>query len=222
MAAFQNPSYVGHYSKSTAEIPGIYNGMRVEVLDEKNELLFVADTEIISEDILELVRTSELFNPEIPDEMPVSIRGFNAYQNRGIHVAGKLSRLAGNMDSAWLVRELDLKGKDTGRIFSRRPIKAQAWVRPAGDDGAPWLECRVVNASAGGVCFRCVEPLEPEGKLCIRFRLRPGREQPPLNISIRRMTDRGSEFEYGCEFVDLSPEVDTIITRTVIQLQIMQ
>ena len=222
MAANPNPSFIGHYSANHASIPGIYNGMRMEVLNEQNELLFVADVQILNDHMIELVRTSELLEPGIEDGMPVSVRGFNAYENCGIHIDGLLSKLAQHQDSAWLVKNIDHKGRDAGRSFTRSSIQAQGWVRPLDAPDGPWLDCKVVNASAGGVCFRTTEPFEKDARLSIRFRLRRGKEQPPLNIAIRRVTDRGDMFEYGCEFVDLNPEVDTIITRTVIQLQIMQ
>ncbi len=220
MANLPNPSYVGHYSKNPAAIPNVYNGMRMEVLDRNNELLFVGDAEVISEKIMEIVRTSDLLAQGITDGMHVSVRGFNAYENCGIHIDGVLSRLAQDQDRAWVVKELDIKGKDTGRSFSRQPIHAQAWIQPEASN--QWLPCSVVNASAGGVCFRMNEPMEIGARLRIRFNLGRNHEQPPLTVEIRRATDRRTEYEYGCEFVDLNSEVDTIITRTVIRLQIMQ
>lgn len=220
MPSIPNPSFVGHYSQNSVAIPNIYNGMRMEVLDRNNELLFVGDVEVLSAQMLEVVRTSELLSPGISDGMAVSVRGFNAYENCGVHIDGTLSRLAQDQDSAWLVKDLDVKGKDTGRSFSRRPIHAQAWVQPEGS--SQWLPCSVVNASAGGVCFRMNEPLEISARLRIRFNLGRNHEQPPLTVEVRRASDRRTEYEYGCEFVDLNPEVDTIITRTVIRLQIMQ
>ena len=220
MANILNPSYIGHYSKNVAVIPNVYNGMRMEVLDRGNELLFVGDVEVLDKRMIEVVRTSELLSPDITDGMAVSVRGFNAYENCVVHIDGVLSRLAQDQDSAWLVKDLDVKGKSAGRMFSRRPIHAQAWVQPEGS--AQWLPCSVVNASAGGVCFRMNEPLEIGARLKIRFNLGRDHEQPPLTIEVRRATDRRTEYEYGCEFVDLNPEVDTVITRTVIRLQIMQ
>ena len=220
MPAGKNQSYIGRYSKEPSPIPGVYNGMRLEVLDRENELLFVADAEALRETMLELVRTSELLHPVEEEPLPVSIRGFNAFQNCGIHIDGMLSRLAQSQDSAWIVRELDLKGNDAGRSFSRQPIEARGWVQAAGTDG--WIDIQVVNASAGGVCFRSAEHFEQGQKLNIRFRLRRGREQPPLAIAIRRISERADGYEYGSEFVDLTPEVETNITRTLIQLQIMQ
>ena len=220
MPSVPNPSFIGHYAKEPNIIPNDYNGMRIEVLDRVNELLFVGDVEVLSDQMIEVVRTSELLSGGIENNMPVSIRGFNAYENCGVHIDGVLSKLAQDQDSAWIVKELDVKGKDTGRSFSRRPIHAQAWVQAEGS--SQWLPCTVVNASAGGVCFRMNEPLEIGARLRIRFNLGRDHEQPPLTIEVRRASDRRTEYEYGCEFVDLNSEVDTIITRTVIRLQIMQ
>ena len=223
MATFQNPSFIGHYSKEPSAIPGVYNGMRVEVLDEESKLLFVADAQVLSAELIELVRTSQLLRPGLgAGAVPVSIRGFNAYENCGIHIDGVLSKLAQDQDSAWIVKELDVKGKDTGRSFSRAPIKAKAWVCPENAARTEWLACDVVNASAGGVCFRAAERFSAGDKLSIRFKLRRGKEQPPLTIAVRRVSSRGEGYEYGCEFVDLNSETDAIITKTLIQLQIMQ
>ena len=223
MAAKPNPSYIGHYAKEDSQIPGLYNGMRMEVLDASGgELLFVADVQVVNEHMIELVRTSELMRQGLPDGMAVSVRGFNARQNCGIHLSGELWKLSQNQDNAWLVKNLDLLGRDAGRSYTRQPIRAEAWVRPLAQKTEKWLPCKVVNASSGGVCFRTSEPFEPDSRLSIRFRLRRGKEQPPLIIAVRRVTDRGGEFEYGTEFVDLDPDVDMIITRTVIALQNMQ
>ena len=223
MATFQNSSFIGHYSKEPSAIPGVYNGMRVEVLDEEGKLLFVADVEVLSAEMIELVRTSDLLRPGLGgDTIPVSIRGFNAYENCGIHIDGELSKLARDQDSAWLVKKLDVKGKDTGRSFSRAPIKAKAWVCPADAHQANWLACDVVNASAGGVCIRTTERFSAGDKFSIRFHLRRGKELPPLTIAVRRASSRSNGYEYGCEFVDLSSETDALITKTIIQLQIMQ
>ena len=220
MASNPVTSFVGHYAKTPSPIPGMYNGMRVEVLDHNGILLFVADAQVMNKQMVELVRTSAIMHSGIADGMAVSVRGFNAYDNCGVHLDGKLSRLSQGQDSAWLVKDLDLKGKDTGRSYSRRPIEAQAWVLP--ENGPDWLECRVVNASAGGVCFRTYETYQSGQRLSIRFRLRRGKEQPPLTIEVRRVVDTNGVYEYGCEFVDLNSEVDTIITKTIIELQIMQ
>ena len=65
MPSIQNPSYIGHYAKDPNIIPNVYNGMRMEVLDHSNELLFVADVEVLDTRMLELVRTSELLSPDI-------------------------------------------------------------------------------------------------------------------------------------------------------------
>ena len=139
MAANPTGSFIGHYAKEESQIPGIYNGMRMEVFDEaQNELLFVADVEVLNERMIELVRTSELMRQEIEDGLPVSVRGFNASQKCGIHVAGLLSKLARNQDKAWLVKQLDLKGRDAGRTFSRRPIRAEGWVRPLSQKEERW------------------------------------------------------------------------------------
>lgn len=220
MAAGPNPSYVGHYSNKDNMIPGVYNGMRMEVLDSGGEPLFFGNADVISETVLEVVRTSELLSQTIEENMPVCVRGFDPQRNRSVQLEGRLSRLSQDQDNAWLVREVVSRGAGAGRMFSRQSVRAQGWVLP--EESTQWLECRVVNASAGGVCFRMTEPMEPDARLKIRFRLPEGREQPPLTIRIRRVSDRGGEFEYGSEFVDLSPEVDTIIARTVIRLQIMR
>ncbi|MBR1496078.1 MAG: PilZ domain-containing protein [Oscillospiraceae bacterium] len=223
MAGNPNASYIGHYAKENTSIPGVYNGMRMEVLDEESgELLFGGSVQVQNEHLIEVFRTSELLRADIAEGLPVSVRGFNAYQNCGILISGRLSKLAQNQDKTWLVRQVDLKGRDTGRSFSRRPIRAEGWVRPLAEREERWIPCKVVNASSGGVCFRVPERFGPEDKLSIRFRLRRGKEQPPLNIAIRRITELGDMFEYGTEFVDLDSEVDMVIIRTIITLQNMQ
>lgn len=229
MAAFQDPSFTGYSSREPSAIPGVYNGMRVDVLDDEDKLLFVAGIESLSAETIKLVQTSEPLRPGLGGGViPVSIRGFNAYENCGIHIDGVLSKPAPDREGAWLVKELDVKGKDNGRSFNRRPIRAQAWACPedAAEAGteAEWLVCEVVNASAGGVCFRTTGRFSSGDRLSIRFDFRHGKEQPPVMIVVRRASSRGESgesYEYGCEFV-LNSEVDAIIPRIISQLQFMR
>ena len=222
MPSFPSRSYVGHYAKEPSAIPDVYNGMRVEALDSDNQLLFVADVQVLAEDRVELVRTSELFVSDLQTPMHVNIRGFNPFKNWGIRLEGEMSSIARGQDKAWLVKNVVNLGKDTTRSFSRKPLVASGWVKPADSSKDDWIPCQVVNASSGGVCIRCTEAYASGDKLTIRFKLRRDKEQPPLSIAIRRVTEREDQYEYGCEFVDLSPEVDTIIIRTNIELQNMQ
>lgn len=199
-------------------IPPDYNGMRVEVYNTEGQLLFEAVLKIINRRLVILDRSSEPL-PGITDDIPVHIRGFHFARNLGVHMRGRLTRLAPTQDREWIVGEASVTGADRGRIFSRVPLEVNAWISPEPD--GPWEECTAVNASAGGVRIRSARALEAGSRLYIRFELRRGREQPPLLCEVRRGMEREDVYECGCEFVEITPEVESVIAKTIIELHLL-
>ena len=216
----------------------IYTGMRVEVLGADGETLFEAVMEVINPRLGLLNRTSDLFAEDIPEAAPVTLRGFHAEKGVGVHMEGYLTPLSQEQDKAWMVQDLAVTEVDRGRVFPRAPLSAKGWVTSGGDSGervsalldpkppAPedpaWRECDVVNASSGGVSIRTDLQAEQGDTLWVRFQLRRGIELPPLECAVRRVTEFEEEYGYGCEFIHITPEVDEVIAKTIIQLQIMR
>ena len=208
--------------ENSADAPLPYDGMRVEVFDNRDNPLFEAVVKTINPRLIMLERTSELTSGDIQDAMRVSVRGFHFRQNCGVLMEGRLVKLAQVQDKAWMVADLTVVGTDSGRTFSRSRIQAKAWIAPENDTGGTWAECAVNDASAGGVRFQTAVLLTMGARYWIRFKLRRGRDQPPLLCAVRRITEREEGYEYGCEFVDITPEVDSVIVKTIIELNIMQ
>ena len=108
-----------------AQSPSTYDGMRVEVYDETNRMLFEAIVKTIDSRLLVLERASELYVSEIGEATPVTLRGFHSVKNIGVFMKGRLVRLAQVQDKAWMVEDLEITGTDSGRTFSRAAIRAK-------------------------------------------------------------------------------------------------
>ena len=216
----------------------IYTGMRVEVFDKDARALFEARMEIINNRLAVLHRTSDMFWDDVEQEkeIPVTVRGFHADRKIGVYLKGGLLPTTQGQDKSWMFRDIQLSGTDQGRTFYRAPLRARGWIAPSAaaaerlvsaESGRLhredlWAECEVTNVSTGGVRVRTPAAMEPGERFQIRFKLRRGKEQPPLLCVVRSALDRMGEHEYGCEFADKTPETEDIIIKTVIELQIMQ
>ncbi len=202
-------------------VPLDYDGMRVDVYDDESRLLFDANLKVIAPNLVALERLSDI-SSEITDNIAIYIRGFQSAQNIGVRMRGFLKRLAPTQDRDWIIRDFQIIGEDRGRVFSRTPLRADAWISPDLDlELKSWRECIVINASAGGARVQINQPLEYGSRVYIKFRLRRGKEQPPLACFVHQGSERDKIYEYGCEFIDITPEVESVIAKTLIELQLM-
>ena len=69
--------------------------MRVEVLDQKHELPFVANIRIADEKTIGSARTSGVLRLNMPENIAAVIRGFNAREKRTVRPAGQAAGIQG-------------------------------------------------------------------------------------------------------------------------------
>ena len=208
----------GGLGNGAAGVSSVYTGMRVEVLDEREKFLFEASVKVINDHLITLEKLSQTSGAEIGESVRVHLRGFHRARNYGVYMRARIERLARGQDTTWIVKDLLVTGTGRGRTFNRSPVQARAWIQPEKETRDVWEECAVTDVSSGGVCFRSAARLEKGASIRIRFRMRRGKEQPPLLCVVRRSEDRNGEWEYGCEFINLSAQVSGVIARTIVEV----
>ena len=200
----------------------LYTGMQLEVFSASaGNLLFEARvTRVVREDFAEIERTSDAF-PVLRGGEAVRLRGYNAKENRGVWLEGMLSPF-GNHGEFWLVEGMKVTGQDGGRSSSRSyGTNAAGYVRPADAPETQDAPCRVSNVSTGGAAIRTAEEFSAGDVLLLSVKLRRGHAQPPLRCAVRRVTRRDEGYEYGCQFLEDSPEAGDAIIKTVLEIQMM-
>ncbi len=99
-------------------------------------------------------------------------------------------------------------------IRTSQPVDVQYRLR--GEFSAPWTATRTVNLSAGGVRFRCQEPLRQDDELELRLQL--AGSPKPLELRARvvwnQMQASGVN-EIGVEFNDVTQEQQVQIDALV-------
>ncbi len=208
-------------TEKSTDSPRDYSGLRMEVFDADGAFLFLAVLLILGDGPPELRQLAD--GPDIPWEIgaepfPAKLRGFDKNQNLAVHFEGIVSRVD---EDALKIEQLRLVSKDNDRAFFRQATSAAGEVYFTGDpDAFAWI-CEIRNVSAGGVCVRLKEEDFQEGdELTLRARLTPTQDISELNCIVRRVTPkRGGVFEYGCQFIDLTPADQDQISRAIMEMQ---
>ena len=205
------------------ETDNVYQGMQFEVMSASGELLFEGRLSlIIREDFLELERTSEMFDPVREESTEVQARGFNVRLNYGIWMKATLQRLSGNRNEMWLLKNVRVVGRDSGRTFTRQYTGAKGKILPEKSGDTKGADCDIVNVSAGGVCVRTSKDLKAGDAFRLHVDLRPEKALPPFNCVVRRViSQKDGVGQYGCSFVQAgNDEIDRNIIKMIIELQL--
>ena len=194
-----------------------YSGMRVEVYDAENTLLFVARLSITPGGLVQLHQLSAGGEGLDAAPFPVTVRGFFEAQKLAVHMSGTASWVS---DRLWRVEEFRVTSKENDRAFFRQGIDTSGEVTRIGTLGSQACPCEVVNISAGGVCIHTSEQFGAGNLLVLRSRLLPDQDLPPVMCEVRRVTEKKKGlYEYGCQFVDLHPAMEDQIARAIVELQ---
>ena len=196
------------------ETAGAYSGMRVEVFDEEENLLFVARLVVSPRDGAELQELPGEKIPEGIEELHASIRGYEREQQLAIRMEADIERIMGGI---WRATNLHIVGKDNDRAFYRQNVSIEGSVHPEGGESVP---CEVRNVSTGGVCLRMKEKFARDDKLRLTVRLLSDQPAMRLWCVVRRVTPRrGGLTEYGCKFITHDPVTESQLSRAIMQLQ---
>ena len=184
----------------TLEARGAYSGMRVEIMDEKKQLIFIAKLMSLHGNSAKLHQYSEsefLFEEE---EMKIRIRGYSDIDKKVIHMEGTLKQGKG---SIWPVEGLTFIKSGNDRAFYRLNTDLDGSMILTEGAETEKEPCRLLNISVGGAYIRT----EPALELGDRFFLQvhPDRDSSLILTEVCRIVEREDElFEYGCQFIELN------------------
>lgn len=193
-----------------------YSGMRFEVMDDRERLIFIAFFTVGDDGTVVLRPIVPPRYPPTGKYYPVLMRGYQQSTKKAIHMEGDISP-AGNGN--WLVDELKVTGVDNDRAFYRQVTSVGGMVVPMHQRGLNAIPCRVLNISAGGVCIQTGAECMVGEKMMLRTTLFDDWRIAPQMCTVRRATRRRTLFEYGCEFSDLSPGVEEHISKSIMEMQ---
>ncbi len=196
-----------------------YSGIRVEVMDTNERLLFIAHVSVTWEGKVELRPTTALRVPASVKDFPVLMRGFQTTQKKAVHMEARISPRS---DGSWTVEDLKITGKDNDRAFFRQDTLLSASVMPLHQRGVSALPCKVVNVSAGGACIQFAAECMLGERLMLNINLTEDAAPMQLMCVVRRVIRRKTTFEYGCEFVDLPPAVEEAVSKAILDMQLQR
>ena len=199
-----------------------YSGMRVEVLDTENRLLFVARFSASPSGKVNLYQLSAGSVPpeKLPPEggyLPVHLRGYYDRHKVAIHMNANISL---SEDGVWTAEDVVVVNRVNDRAFFRQSVDIKGEVLCLEAADGQYVPCEMVNISAGGACIRTARQFEVGDKLILRVRLLPDEKVEPLACGTLRVTEKKKDiYEYGCKFIDLSPTAEDQIAKAIMEMQ---
>jgi len=193
-----------------------YAGMRVEVMNTLDQMIFVGRMSSPWEGGLEI---TPITVPELDriHEYDVNMRGYQESAQKAVHMRGRLTASGAN---AWRVKNFEVTGRENDRAFYRQEMAADGDITPFRGTNPYAMPCKVLNVSAGGVCIQVDETFRRGDKLLLRSDIFEGKTLPPLVCTVRRVTKRRIGYEYGCEFADLTPATEDMIAKAIMEIQL--
>lgn len=193
-----------------------YVGMRLEIMDGSQSILFVARANLAYDGELELQPMGVPKMPPYADNIPVYLRGYDEMEKKPIYLQGTLvSRGKGK----WIAEDLRLTSIDTERSSFRQDVSGEGEITPMKRWGLGTSTCRLINISAGGICFWSDVALLPGERVLLKADILDQWSIKPQICVIRRATKRRYGYEYGCEFVALPTSAEETIYRGIMDLQ---
>ena len=199
-----------------------YSGMRVEVLDAEDHLLFVARFSASPSGKVNLYQLSAgtVSEEKLPPEgagLPVRLRGYYDRRKVAIHMTAMIFL---SDDGIWSAEDVLVVSRVNDRAFFRQNLDMKGEVLRLESTGGKFIPCEMVNISAGGACIRTAEQFQVGDKLVLKAQLLPGEKVEPLPCGTLRVTEKKKDvFEYGCKFIDLTPAAEDQIAKAIMELQ---
>lgn len=210
------------------ELPDFYTGMRTEVLNPLNHLIFVGKIELLKEGLLQITEESGENVPWVEYNTKIKLRGFQ----RGGMSFSVYAYVCGSSEKFWRCDRLELLQKAELRRFYRQIVNLPATVvcvnqlfvqrtdlksRSMGD-----VPCTVLDLSGNGVRLRCDKANRFEvGDWLFLSMADPLKANNCMNYTccIRRVQESRSGVEYGCELENLSETEQERLLQTVMNIQ---
>ena len=197
----------------------LYSGMRVEVTTFEGRLLFVAKLLGLHGKKAELHQYSEaeLSREEESEPLPVKIRGYSDHERKAVYMEGVITPLP---DSKWAVEELTVCKISNDRAFFRLSTNLEATATMFSGLEMGEKPCRLLNISVGGASISSTYRYHMGDKFLLKVKLLEDRPISAIFSQVVRIIEKeDAEYEYGCQFLELTEEDEGKITQNIFPVQ---
>lgn len=206
-------------SEKTADQGGldIYSGMRVEVLTDAGQMLFVAKLLGLCGNKGELHQYSEFAGN--PDTQPLraNIRGYSDHEKKAVYMEGVITP---GPKHIWHVEELTVTKIGNDRAFFRLEVNIDASITMFSGLEMGEKPCKLLNVSVGGAYIGSERRYHTGDKFLLTFRLLEDRPTSAMYCQVLRVIEReGGKYEYGCQFLELTEDDQETITKNIFAVQ---
>lgn len=206
-------------TEETAELE-VYSGMRVEVMTAEGSLLFVAKLLGLHEDKAELHQYSEAalsLGGEPAEALPVKIRGYSDHDRKAVYMEGSITQ---KPKRVWGVESLKVVRIANDRAFFRLTTMLDATVTMFSGLMIGERPCKMLNISVGGARLSSSCRYHEGDKFLLKVRLLEERPESAMFCQVLRVIEREDEqFEYGCQFLELTEEDQEKIMENIFTVQ---
>ncbi len=195
----------------------IYSGIRVEVMTMEGQMLFVAKLLSLHGDKAELHQYSETAIPKNAEPLRARIRGYLDHERKAVHMEGVIMPAKKGI---WTVEELLVHRAGNDRAFFRLSTNLDATATMFSGLEMGEKPCRLINISIGGACIRSKCRYHEGDKFLLKVRLMEDRPISAIFSHVVRITEKDNdEFEYGCQFLELTEDDQEKITKNIFDAQ---
>lgn len=121
----------------------------------------------------------------------------------------------------WTVEELVLHRVGNDRAFFRLDTDLEATATMFSGLEIGEKGCRLLNISIGGACIRSKYRYHEGDKFLLKVRLMEDRPISAIFSQVMRIIEKNNdEYEYGCQFLELTDEDQEKITKNIFDAQV--
>lgn len=202
----------------------IYSGMRVLVENLEGNLLFIATLKDPQMHTAELHQYSEMeFLQDTASEalpnaapVPVRIRGYNDNKRKAVFMEGNM---VPKLKHVWQVENLAVTAIENERSDPRLDTDLDAAIMSSDGTDAEEQTCKLFNISIGGAGIGLDHPYHKGDKFFLKAKLFGDKQTFVVYCEVLRVMQKdASQFEYGCQFLELKEssqeQIRQFIART--------
>ncbi len=195
----------------------VYSGMRVEVTTGEGEMLFVAKLMGLHGNKGELHQYSEFETDQKTEPVRVNIRGYSDYEKKAVYMEGVITPGENHICQ---VEDLTIVKIGNARAFFRLETDIDATVTMFTGLERGEKPCRLLNVSVGGAYIRSAGEYCEGDKFLLKFKLLEDRPASAMYCQVMRVIEKeGGETEYGCQFLEMTDDVERTITQSIFAVQ---
>lgn len=205
------------YAEKTAEGIKIRSGMRVEVVSDAGQLLFVAMLLGVHGKKGELHQYSEYKIAQDAEPLRVSIRGYIDYAKKAVYMEGTITP---GSDQIWQVEDLNVVKIANERAFFRLDTDIDAAVTMFSGAEMGERPCKLLNVSVGGAYIESQYRYYTGDKFLLKFKLLEDRPTSLMYCQVVRAEEtKDAKYRYGCQFLELTEKDQTLFTQNIFEIQ---